>query len=99
MVRKNMGAILAGCLVLVGVGLLLLVIGVYGFEYPMILCTTAYGCPSIFNSYYTADWLEILTGLFFVILGVGIVIFTRRHRSVSNMDMRRPITRESNRQN
>lgn len=67
-----------GGLALAVFGLVFIFAGLLGFTYPIACAINA--CPSIFSSYYEDDWAEILVGLTLVIVGIGMIIVSRRSK-------------------
>ena len=63
-------------LVVTVIGIVLIVLGMDGLRTP-IACTVN-GCPSIFSSTYAAYWDKIYAGLAVVVIGVAIMLVSRR---------------------
>lgn len=61
---------------LLALGILFLTLGIVGFQFDAPSCTI-YGCPSVFSSYYAADWDKIYAGLAMIASGIALMLFSR----------------------
>jgi len=73
--RKSSILLIAGTALLV-IGLLFLGIGIDGLRTP-IPCSSR-GCPSIFSETYATYWNEIYAGIAIMILGIVLIVASRR---------------------
>lgn len=78
--KRNSIIFLISGIALLALGLLFLGIGIDGLRTP-IPCSSN-GCPSIFSVTYARYWNEIYAGVAMILLGIVLIVASRRIRII-----------------
>ena len=74
--RNKRRVLLVTGVAFVAIGVIFVALGLNGLYFP-ISCPIS-GCPSITSSYYAPYWYEIYVGVAMIVLGVGMIIGSRK---------------------